>query len=169
MSETQQLGRWMVVVAWLLLLGLLTLLFNQWLEQRNNPNRDLRVSLDGSGTSSVVLKRNPAGHYLAPGRINGVDVTFLVDTGATFVALSSELAEQAGLKRGPRSQAQTASGVVTSWLTVIGDLQLGALSMHDVQAAIIPDMPDREVLLGMSFLKHLRLEQHQDELVISLP
>ncbi|MET0090263.1 MAG: retropepsin-like aspartic protease [Candidatus Thiodiazotropha sp.] len=169
MSGTQQLGRWMVVVAWLLLLGLLTLLFSQWLEQRNNPNRDLQVSLDGTGSGSVVLKRNRAGHYLAPGRINGVDVNFLVDTGATFVALSSDLADRAGLKRGVRSQAQTASGVVTSWLTVIGDLQLGSLRMHDVRAAIIPEMPDRQVLLGMSFLKHLRLEQHQDELIISLP
>ncbi|MET0066799.1 MAG: retropepsin-like aspartic protease [Candidatus Thiodiazotropha sp.] len=169
MSDTQQLGRWMVVVAWLLLLGLLTLLFSQWLEQRNNPNRDLQLSFDASGAQTVVLKRNRAGHYLAPGRINGVDVTFLVDTGATFVALSSGLADRAGLKRGVRSQAQTASGVVTSWLTVIDDLQLGPLRMRDVRAAIIPEMPDRQVLLGMSFLKHLRLEQHQGELVISSP
>lgn len=157
----------MVIAAWLLLLGLLTLLFSQWLERRNNPNRELKViTLDGAG-QAVVLERNPAGHYVAPGRINGIDVTFLLDTGATYVAVSSTLAQRAGLSRGAATQSSTANGVVRSWLTTIDRVQLGPIVMREVKATILPNMPEYEALLGMSFLKHLSLKQQGGELVIS--
>ncbi|MEW8505541.1 MAG: retropepsin-like aspartic protease [Candidatus Thiodiazotropha sp.] len=167
MSEQQKFGRWMILGAWLLLLVLLTLLFSQWLERRNNPNRELKVATFEGGEKAVVLERNPAGHYLAPGRINGVSVTYLVDTGATYVAVSSEVADRAGLRRGAPAQSMTANGVVRSWLTTIDRLQLGPIVMRDVKATILPNMPGYEVLLGMSFLKHLSLKQQGGELVIS--
>ncbi|MEW8318734.1 MAG: retropepsin-like aspartic protease [Candidatus Thiodiazotropha sp.] len=167
MSAQQRFGRWMILGAWLLLLMLLTLLFSQWLEKRNNPNRALKVATFEGGNSAVVLKRNRAGHYLAPGRINGIPVTFLLDTGATYVAVSSAVADRAGLTRGAPSQSRTANGVVRSWLTTIDQLQLGPIEMRDVKAIILPSMPDYEVLLGMSFLKHLSLKQQGGELVIS--
>ncbi|WP_316366951.1 retropepsin-like aspartic protease family protein [Candidatus Thiodiazotropha sp. CDECU1] len=166
MSERQRFGRWMILFAWLLLLLLLTLLFSQWLDKRNNPNRDLQVTTIGGGKTGVVLQRNRAGHYVAPGRINGIDVTFLLDTGATYVAVSSSLAERAGLQRGMPMQSRTANGVVRSWLTRIDRLQLGPIEMREVKATILPSMPDGEVLLGMSFLKHLSLRQQGGELVI---
>ncbi len=156
----------MILFAWLLLLLLLTLLFSQWLDKRNNPNRDLQVTTIGGGKTGVVLQRNRAGHYVAPGRINGIDVTFLLDTGATYVAVSSSLAERAGLQRGMPMQSRTANGVVRSWLTRIDRLQLGPIEMREVKATILPSMPDGEVLLGMSFLKHLSLRQQGGELVI---
>lgn len=157
----------MILGAWLLLLLLLTLLFSQWLEKRNNPNRELMVTTGEGAKAEVVLKRNRAGHYVAPGHINGVAVTFLLDTGATYVAVSSSLADKAGLRRGMQAQSRTANGVVRSWLTVIGQLRLGPIEMRDVKATILPSMPDDEVLLGMSFLKHLTLKQQGGELVIS--
>ena len=169
MNEQQKFGRWMVVAAWLLLLMLLTLFFSQWIDRQRNPNRQLSVTADLQGGSAVVLKRNRAGHYIAPGKINGVEVTYLLDTGATFVAVSSELAQKAGLRQGLPSQSQTANGVVRSWLTEIDRLELGPITMRNVRATILPNMPGRDVLLGMSFLKHLRLEQQGDQLAISIP
>jgi aspartyl protease family protein len=169
MSEQQNFGRWMIIAAWVLLLALLSLFFSQWLEHQNNPNRQLRVSTDITGSHSVVLKRNRAGHYVAPGKINGIDVVYLLDTGATLVAVSSALAEEAGLQRIAASQSRTANGVVRSWLTEIDQLQLGPITMRNVKAAILPNMPQHEVLLGMSFLKHLKLQQQGGKLEISLP
>ena len=168
MSDQQNIGRWMIVAAWVSLLALLTMLFSQWLEHQNNPNQQLRVTSGLQGDATVVLKRNRAGHYVAPGKINGVDVLYLLDTGATLVAVSSTLAEEAGLRPGAPSQSRTANGVVRSWLTEIDQLQLGPITMRNVKASILPDMPDDEVLLGMSFLKHLKLQQQGDELVISV-
>jgi aspartyl protease family protein len=156
----------MILGAWLLLILLLTLLFSQWLEKQKNPNRALNVTASENGKVAVVLKRNRAGHYVAPGFINGIAVIFLVDTGATYVAVSSSLADKAGLQRGMPAQSRTASGVVRSWLTEIDQLQLGPIEMRDVRATILPSMPDDEVLLGMSFLKHLTLKQQDGELVI---
>jgi aspartyl protease family protein len=157
----------MILGAWLLLILLLTLLFSQWLDKQKNPNRALNVTASENGEVAVVLKRNRAGHYMAPGFIKGVAVTFLLDTGATYVAVSSSLADKAGLQRGMPSQSRTANGVVRSWLTKIDQLQLGPIEMRDVRATILPGMPDGEVLLGMSFLKHLTLKQQGGELVIS--
>jgi aspartyl protease family protein len=159
----------MVIFAWLLLLVLLTFLFSQWLDRRTNPNRELKVTFLDGAPAAVVLKRNHAGHYMAPGRINGIDVTFLLDTGATYVAVTSAIAEKAGLRRGAPAQSATASGVVRSWLTTIDKLQLGPIEMRDVKATILPSMPGYEVLLGMSFLKYLSLKQQGGELVISAP
>ena len=159
----------MVFAAWLLLLGLLTLLFNGWLERQKNPNRELMITLNQDGVREVVLKRNRAGHYLSPGKINGVSVNFLLDTGASMVAVPLSVAEEAGLQRGPEMESVTASGVVPSWLTQIPQLILGPIEMRDVRATVIPSMPGDEVLLGMSFLKHLHLEQQGDRLRISLP
>jgi len=164
-----RLARWMIVIAWLVFLALLTMLFSTWLERQSNPNRELRVTADSSREPSLMLQRNRAGHYLAPGEIDGVQVTFLIDTGATRVAMPEALAQRIGLSGQLLAQSQTASGVVDSWLTTIDTLRLGPLEMHDVPAVIIPDMPGNEVLLGMSFLKHLKLEQQGDRLKIGLP
>lgn len=159
----------MILGAWLLLLILLTFLFSQWLQQQSNPNRTLNVIDGPMDEAAVTLQPNRAGHYLAPGEINGVRVIFLLDTGATRVAVPQKLAEQAGLVRGVRTQSQTASGIVESWLTRIDRLRLGPFDMQRVPAVIIPEMPGEEVLLGMSFLKHLKLEQAGERLKISLP
>lgn len=159
----------MIISAWILFLILLTLLFSEWLQTQSNPNRSLAVVADSTGELVVSLKPNRAGHYLAPGEINGLEVTFLLDTGATRVAVPGKLAEQAGLRRGIRSMSRTASGVVESWLTRIDRLRLGPFEMRGVQAVIIPDMPGEDVLLGMSFLKHLELVQTGERLRLTLP
>ena len=159
----------MIFGAWILVLFLLTALFSGWLEREQNPNRILSVESTGEGGDKIVLKRNRAGHYLAPGKINGKPVVFLLDTGATQVALSASLAARLGLRPGTPMSSLTANGYVKSWLTRLDRVELGPFVMQDVQAAILPSMPSEEVLLGMNFLKHLELIQKGNQLVIQAP
>jgi aspartyl protease family protein len=168
-SAIRSLGRWMIFGAWLLILLLLTALFSGWLEHADNPNRNLQVISGSRGEATIALKRNRAGHYVAPGAINGESVTFLLDTGATQVALSAVLADRLGLRRGAPMSSLTANGYVKSWLTRLDRVELGPFLMRDVQAAILPSMPSDEVLLGMNFLKHLELTQKGSELFIKAP
>jgi aspartyl protease family protein len=168
-ESTGRLGRWMVFAAWLLLLGLLTLLFSRWLNHQENPNRRLMTAANYAGERELILQRNRAGHYVSPGEINGVAVTFLLDTGATYVAVPSAVAKKAGLPSGVEAESVTASGIASTRISMIDEVRLGPIVMHDVRASIIPSMPGDEVLLGMSFLKHLRLEQQGDVLKLGVP
>ncbi|MBA1444832.1 MAG: TIGR02281 family clan AA aspartic protease [Gammaproteobacteria bacterium] len=156
----------MIFAAWALLLGLLAMFFSNLLEQQSNPNRDLVNSSTESGPKEITLLRNRAGHYVAPGFINGAPVIFLLDTGATNVAVSASLAERLALKRGAQSISLTANGRVRTWLTRLDRVQLGSIIRQDVRATIMPGMVGDEVLLGMSFLKHLELVQKGKTLIL---
>jgi len=103
--------------------------------------------------SKVILARDRSGHYLAPGTINGQAAEFLLDTGATVVALSDEFANRIGLSYGAKKRIETANGATTGYATVLGQVQLGKLYLEQVPAVIMPQMNlGQRVLLGMSFL-----------------
>ncbi len=165
----ERLGRWMVFGAWLLLMLLLTFFFSRWLDHQQNPNQHLKVESGIEGPVQVVLRRNRSGHYVAPGLINNQPVVFLLDTGATHVALSQTLAERVGLEKGPSAISMTANGPVRSWQAIIDRVRLGPITQFNVRASILPAMSSNEVLLGMSFLKHLELIQKDDQLIIKAP
>src|SRR4030065_2401131 len=97
----------MLWIAWLLILGGGWWVAQRWMENEANPNQ--RVAITGNG--EVVLERNRQGHYVADGEIKGKKDTFMLDNGATSVALSSRLARELGLKRGAAMQVNTANGV----------------------------------------------------------
>ncbi len=159
----------MIYLAWIILLALLTYLFSRYLDRQNNPNSHLRVQQEGSGARVVVLTRNRAGHYVASGRVNGESVEFLLDTGATDVAIPLGLAKRLHLRKGAESRSITANGEVTAWMTRLDSIDLGGIVMRNVRATILPGMGGDEVLLGMSFLKHLELIQKGDTLTIRAP
>lgn len=161
----QRLGKGMIIVAWLGVIGLLTLFFAGKQEERSNPNRNL-VSSTGDGVIEVRLRRNAGGHYVAPGEINGRPVTFILDTGATNVAVPLAMKEELGLKAGPAVPTQTANGVSTSYLTRIDQLRLGDIVVSDVRAGLAKGFGGDEILLGMSVLSELELVQRDDTLII---
>ncbi|MFE8071084.1 TIGR02281 family clan AA aspartic protease [Marinobacteraceae bacterium S3BR75-40.1] len=154
----RRVGIGFLVVAWVLLIGLLTLWFGDWEEQQNNPNATPH-SQRVDGAVEVVLSPNRAGHYVANGRINDTQVTFLLDTGATQVAVPEAVARDAGLQKGYQGWVQTANGRAKAWSTRIDRLQLGDIVLHDVQATITPGMGLDEVLLGMSALGQVDFSQ----------
>lgn len=160
-------GKVITILFWLLFMGSLTLFFNGFIQERDNPNHAL-LELD-TMSGEVVLQRNRAGHYLAPGLINGQPVNFLLDTGATHVSVPAGIAEELGLEKGRRSQVSTANGVISVYQTELSTVQLGGIQLQQVRASINPYMPDEVVLLGMSFMKHLDMTQRDGVLTLRVP
>lgn len=166
-EQPPKLNRGMLLVGWLIVLGLLTLVFNQWQEQRLNPNQQPLTQLSASGQKEVVLQRNRYGHYVTSGLINGHDVTLLLDTGATTVAVPENLAGQLGLKKMARGTASTANGLAEIYYTRIDSLSIGDIELRDISASINPGMNhDGTVLLGMSVLKNIEFTQRGDQLTL---
>ena len=168
-ESTKGVGRGMIFAAWLLLLGMLAFGFDSILDWQMNPNTRPEGSTDAQGVPEVTLRRNRAGHYVANGRINGQTVTFLLDTGATDVAVPRELAARLGLEKGYASRSRTANGVVTTWRTMLDEVGIGPVRLQGIRASILPSMPGNEVLLGMSFLKRLELVQKGESLTLRQP
>jgi aspartyl protease family protein len=119
-----------------------------------------------SGIREVVLEQNRKGHYVAGGKVNGVPVTFLLDTGATDVAVPESIALQAGLERGNASFAATANGIVTVYSTRINELVLGNIVLKDINASITTSMVGNTILLGMSALKQIEFTQRGTTLTL---
>nr|WP_272891959.1 TIGR02281 family clan AA aspartic protease [Stutzerimonas stutzeri] len=155
----------MLVLAWGAALLLATRFFADWEQSRFNPNRE-PVSVVQGDQIEVHLESNIQGHFVADGLINGQPVTFLLDTGATDVAIPAELAEALDLARGAPVRLQTANGQTTGYRTVLDSLALGDIVLQDVRALIAPGFGGEQVLLGMSALKQLEFTQRAGTLVL---
>lgn len=165
-SPGKSIGQGMLIASFSLGLIALTFLFDGWLDNQSNPNRVPQSSETVDGVREVVLQRNRQGHYVAGGSVNGVPVTFLLDTGATDVAIPEPVAIEAGLSRGYAGQASTANGVVTVYSTVVNELQLGNIRLHDIEASITPSMGGNVILLGMSALQRVEFTQRGSTLTL---
>ncbi|PXB77180.1 TIGR02281 family clan AA aspartic protease, partial [Pseudomonas aeruginosa] len=93
----QRLGRIMLVLAWVAGLALATRYFGVWEDRQRNPNQAPQ-SIHGDGYVELRLASSRQGHYLLNGQINGQGVTFLLDTGATQVAVPEALAARLALE-----------------------------------------------------------------------
>jgi aspartyl protease family protein len=162
---TRRAGTFMTVAGWIVFGILLVAFFNNMLEKQNNPNTDLATVYRGE-QREVVLQRNKFGHYVASGQINGKDVVFLVDTGATDVAIPERTADRLGLKKGRAYRARTANGLATAYATRLDSIALGDIVLYDVDASILANAGTQEILLGMSFLKQMELIQKGRQLTI---
>lgn len=162
----QPLGGGMIIAAWIGLLIVLVMVFNNVLDKRDNPNQNVAGHVTQEGVNEVTLRRNPMGHYLASGEINDHPVRYLLDTGATMVAVPEQLASELGLERGQRMTVNTANGLASAWSTRIDTVRLGNIELHNVYASINPGMQSDEILLGMSFLRKLEFTQRGNELTL---
>ncbi len=129
------------------------------------------ASIAGSASSSspsVTLYADAQGHFLSECKINGASLKFLLDTGATTVALNSGDAKFAKIdyKRGLPVQVSTANGVVTAYLVTIANLQIGGITLSQVQASVLEGGSPSVVLLGMSALN--RLDMQRKDIMMTL-
>lgn len=153
----------MLFAAWALIMGGLYWYFSDRQAQDNNPNT---ARILNAQAGEVRLLRNRAGHYVAEGEINGRGVTFLLDTGATSVALPLTLGRELGLKRGAAITLMTANGPATGYETRLARVKLGGIELADVGAVMSDGLSPDAVLLGMSFLKRIEFTQRGDELIL---
>ncbi|MDB5869183.1 MAG: hypothetical protein JWP96_1515 [Polaromonas sp.] len=123
------------------------------------------VSMGASGGASgrgtrIVLTESSGGHFMSAGQINGRAVQFMVDTGATTIAMSMPDAERAGInyKNGQAVQMSTANGVVQGFRIRLDSVRVGDVEVFDVDAVVLPlAMPF--VLLGNSFLSRFQMKR----------
>ena len=162
----KRIGQGMLIFSFVLGLGGLTFFFDDQIQQLANPNQNPRSMELNSGVREVVLQQNRQGHYVASGTVNNVSVLFLLDTGATDVAIPESIALAAGLQRGNTSRASTANGVVTVYSTRVAELTLGNIVLEDVNTSITTSMAGDTILLGMSALRQVEFSQHCDELTL---
>ena len=155
----------MTVAAWLIFFFFLFSIFDYTILQRNNPNQNITTVTDGY-IKEVVLERNAYGHYVANGTINSQGVTFLLDTGATDIAVPESLANRIGLKKGHVVTVKTANGNVKAYRTRLDSVAIGDIELYDLRATILSNMQGDEALLGMSFLKQLEIIQKGNTLTI---
>ena len=158
MAGGNSFGKPFMFIAWGLAIALLVWFFQDQLQEQFNPNSHIQSHRNG-GDVTVVLEQNRMGHYVARGKINGQQVTFLLDTGATLVAVPEGLASQLGLQKGRQGMSQTANGRVVTYRTEIDTLELGDIRLNNVDASITPGMDGNVILLGMSALKEFELTQ----------
>ena len=161
-NPNSRLGQRML---WLAALGLLGGLYLFFSLLESGGGSSTVSSFDANGGAMVVIEQDRSGHYVADGQINGQPVTFLVDTGATDVALPESTARALGLEFGPQVTVMTAAGPAKAWVTRLDEVAVGGIRRKNVRASISSG-EFNGILLGMSFLKHYSLQQQDGKLVI---
>jgi len=165
-SEQKKIGAIMLTLMWVGIFSLLAVFFSDILDRQNNPNQSVDTLSLAGNIKELVLTRNRMGHYVANGHINSQAVTFMLDTGATDVAIPSSIAQRLNLTPGPSAIYQTANGSVKVNLTKLDSISLGDIRLSNIRATINPGYKSDEILLGMSFLKHLEFSQRGNTLTL---
>ncbi len=132
------------------------------------------LAIDAAGSPKVVspatgteirIPRSADGHFYLSGRINGLAVDFLVDTGATTVSVGEDTAARIGLPQGRPVTVGTANGSITAAESAGHTLSIGSLTVRDVRVITLPRHRG-PALLGQNVLRHLDVTQMSDVMVL---
>ncbi len=127
------------------------------------------VRVGGSGTGQrLVLKADARGHFVSSGQINGRIMQYMVDTGASTIAIGRPDAERMGLKfeeQGQSVRMNTANGVAQGWRMRLDSVRVGDVELRGVDAIVTPQ-PMPYVLLGNSFLREFEMSRNGDEMML---
>ncbi|MGB2831765.1 MAG: retropepsin-like aspartic protease [Methylotenera sp.] len=145
------------IFVWLALAGLIFYLA----DGIQNPNKIKKLG----ESSTVVLKRGLDGHYRTEALINGQKVDVLVDTGATGVAISQNVADKLKLSSIDAIRTNTANGDSVGYMVRLQSVKIGGVTAENVSAMIAPGL-DGDVLLGMSFLGRMDVRLYKGEMTI---
>jgi aspartyl protease family protein len=122
-------------------------------------------------TPESTLVRIPSKHgmYKTHGLINGRNVSFIVDTGASVIAMSRPTADHLQIQyrvKGKPMKVSTASQLQNAWYVKLNSVAVGGIKLHQVDATVIDTDHDQEILLGMSFLNRVKFTQEQGVVVL---
>lgn len=126
------------------------------------------ASLTGS-RSAVTLAADARGHFVVDGAVNGAHLRFLVDTGATLVAIPSGDAARLGIdyRKGRRAISQTANGPVAFWHVNLDSVTVGGVTLTNVRGAVHEGGGLDIALLGMSFLQRTEMRREGEHLTLT--
>ncbi|WP_305095578.1 retropepsin-like aspartic protease family protein [Croceibacterium aestuarii] len=174
MRRLPALGQSLRMASTLGLMGVLVLVILQ--VSRLDPRFDLAVPELGMPAQVVAggetrIPLAPDGHYWLRGEINGVPAAFMIDTGATLIALSQDTADAARLEPsvgGFPILMDTANGTVQADMTTIGELRFGNVAARGLDAIIAPGLGPTNVI-GMNLLSRLKSWRVEDGVLILVP
>lgn len=133
---------------------------------------DAPASVGGQGGAPVrgnriVMQAGSGGHFMVRGAINGQAVNFMVDTGATSVAMGASEAQRIGLnyKTGKLGYGSTANGTVMVYHVKLASVRIGDVEVFDVDASVLPGSM-HHILLGNSFLSRFQMKRENDQMVL---
>lgn len=157
-SAPRQTGLIPMLLFWFVVMGLVYGLMTYYLKPKQS-----QVLANGD----LVIPRAQDGHFYSPGSINGREVMFLVDTGASLVSVSEPLAQAAGVNGGVPTTFHTANGQrpgrVVDGVTVV----LGPLRVSNVKVGVGLSLgDDKQALLGQSFLSKFDISLGQTQMVL---
>jgi aspartyl protease family protein len=121
---------------------------------------------DTTSSNKIILPLGQGGHFFAQGMVNGKSMQFMVDTGATTVALGQSDAKRMGIdyEKGRPVRMNTANGTAQGWLIKLSSLRIGDVEVFEVDAIVGPNMP--YALLGNSFLNRFSMNRSSDLMVL---
>ena len=137
--------------------------------QQFHASLDSRVSASKKArlVSEVQIRRDRTGMYSTVGSINGLPVNFLVDTGATRIAMNAAHARRLGIDYrvvGQPSAVTTASRVERAWAVRLDTVRVGEIELRNIPAVVLEGAQPETILLGMSFLGQLQIS-NKDQLM----
>lgn len=173
-SRDVPMGRLIRAGGTLALVGILTTVVLQM--ARFDPRVDFAVPQIGlpeqvveGGETRIPMAND--GHYWLRAEVNGEPVNFMIDTGATLTAVSSEVAERVGLeprRGGLPVQLSTANGTISARLTTVDEIRFGNVAARGLDAVIAPNLGDTSVI-GMNLLSRLKSVRLEDNMMILVP
>lgn len=134
----------------------------QGIEKEYRIGQQVGAAYAKAAKPKMLLNPDAKGMYWTDGRINGNGVRFLVDTGATYIAMSSTMAKRLSIRRAantPEVTFSTASGLAKGHMVKLSTVEVGTIKLYNVKAGILEGDSPKEILLGMSFLQQLKIQQ----------
>ena len=131
-------------------------------------NQQIADSFTSAEKTEVKIPRSANGHYQVGGSINGRSLTFMLDTGATVVAMSEVHAKQFGVdtRGGQQGATSTAAGMARAVMVTLPKVSVGAITVHSVPAVVIEGSFPEQILLGNSFLSRVEMSESNGVLTL---
>lgn len=156
---TATAGKVMFIIAWVFAFGLLIIFFSTFGTHKGEAHYS-------ASRQTLTLTPDSQGHYWIEGQLNEVDVRFMVDTGATYVAIPKNLAANMGLRGRYPITINTAAGAVSGELARVQKIRFGNFLFTNIKVVIMPEVQSNTVLLGMNVLSQFSITQKDNQLII---
>lgn len=131
-------------------------------------SQHIAAHFSAASQAEVQIPKGLGGHYFTAGSINGYPVAFMVDTGATDIAMNMHQARRLGLdlKRGQPGKSNTAGGIVDTLQVVLAKVSVGSIIAHNIAATVVLGDHPTQILLGNSFLSKVEISEQSGVMML---